>query len=170
MSMLDFFVVAAGFFAVLGAAFVAFHPNILYAAMALTLTLLSTAGLYATLGADFIAAVQIIIYVGGVIVVVLFAIMMSENIYKKRFLENARSYILPLICAGSLFFILMKLIAHASISLVADPLRSPVSRPVGEALVTLYALPFEYAALILLLGLVGAVIVARPDYKEKGER
>lgn len=170
MSMLDFFALASGLAAVFTASLVAFHPNILYAAVALTFTLLSVAGLYATLGADFVAAVQLIIYVGGIIVVILFAIMMSENIYRTRFLDNARKYLLPTILGGLLFAVLFKLISKANLPVVQVPKRVPVSGPIGEAFVQQYALPFEYVALLLLLGLVGAVIVARPNYKEKNSR
>ena len=167
MTLLDIFALLGGICAVLTGALVAFHPNILYAAIALTFSLLSVAGLYAVLGADFIAGAQLIIYVGGIIVVILFAIMMSENIYRTRFLDNAGKYFAPLIFSSFLFYVLMRLIARANFSLVANPVRVPVTGPIGEALVSTYALPFEYVALLLLVGMVGAVVVARPDYKEE---
>jgi NADH:ubiquinone oxidoreductase subunit 6 (subunit J) len=167
MGLLDIFVLLAGFSAVLSASIVAFHPNILYAAIALTMSLLSVAGLYAALGADFIAAAQLIIYVGGIIVVILFAIMMSENIYRTRFLDNARRYLAPLLFGTLLFVVLVKLIGNAGIQTAEHPVRVPMSDGIGKALIGPYALPFEYTALFLLLGLIGAVIVARPNYKEK---
>lgn len=168
--MLDIFALLLGLATVLTAALVAFHPNILYAAVALTFSLLSIAGLYATLGADFIAGVQLIIYVGGIIVVILFAIMMSENIYRTRFLDNARKILAPLGFGIVLFAVLVRFITQANIPLVEKPVRVPVSGPIGEAFIQQYALPFEYVALLLLVGLVGAVIVARPNYKEKPAR
>jgi len=167
MKLVDFFALLSGMTAVLTASIVAFHPNILYAAVALTFSLMSVAGLYAVLGADFVAAAQMIIYVGGIIVVILFAIMMSENIYRTRFLDNARKYLMPIVVGGPLFFVLVKLIAKANIAVVKDPIRVPVSDSIGMAFVGAYALPFEYIALLLLVGLVGAVVVARPNYKEK---
>ena len=166
MKMLDLVALISGLCAVLTASLVAFHPNILYAAIALTFSLISVAGLYAVLGADFIAGVQLIIYVGGIIVVILFAIMMSENVYKNRFLDGARNYLAPLLFSGALFFVLMKLIAKAAIPVVLNPQRVPVTESIGNALIGNYALPFEYVALLLLVGLVGAVVVARPNYKE----
>lgn len=166
MTSLDIFAFIAGIMAVLTASLVAFHPNILYAAIALTFSLLSVAGLYAVLGADFIAAVQLIIYVGGIIVVILFAIMMSENIYRARFLDGARKYLAPIIFSALLFFILLKMIVSYAVPVVPNPQRVALSEPVGMALANLYSLPFEYVAVLLLVGLVGAVIVARPNYKE----
>jgi NADH:ubiquinone oxidoreductase subunit 6 (subunit J) len=73
---------------------------------------------------------------------------------------------MPIIFSTALFWALFKLISKTQFSVVADPVRTPISGAVGTALTTLYALPFEYIALFLLVGLVGAVIVARPDYKE----
>lgn len=166
MKLIDLFTLLLGVGAVVTSSIVAFHPNILYAAISLTFTLISVAGFYVVLGADFLAAVQLIIYVGGIIVVILFAIMMSENIYRARFLDQARKYFVPIIFSTALFWTLFKLIAKTQFSLTADPVRGPISSSVGVALTTLYALPFEYVALFLLVGLVGAVIVARPDYKE----
>jgi NADH:ubiquinone oxidoreductase subunit 6 (subunit J) len=166
MKLVDLFTLLLGIGAVVTSSIVAFHPNILYAAISLTLTLISVAGFYVVLGADFLAAVQLIIYVGGIIVVILFAIMMSENIYRARFLDQARKYMAPIIFSSALFWVLFKLISKTQFSLVVDPVRGPISASVGVALTTLYALPFEYVALFLLVGLVGAVIVARPDYKE----
>lgn len=172
MNLLDIFALVSGILAVLTASIVAFHPNILYAAIALTFSLLSVAGLYATLGADFVAGAQLIIYVGGIIIVILFAIMMSENIYRTRFLDNARKYLAPMFFGTLMFLVLVKLIAKATpmIPLVKEPARLPVSGPVGEAFLGLYALPFEYVALLLLVGLIGAVVVARPNYKERHDR
>lgn len=167
MTLLDFFALAAGLAAVLTGAFVAFHPNILYAAIALTFSLLSVAGLYAVLGADFVAGVQLIIYVGGIIIVILFAIMMSENIYRTRFLDQAQKYVGPIFFSGLLFYVLMRMISQLVVPLVKVPNRVPVSREIGRAFITQYALPFEYIALLLLVGLIGAVVVARPNYKEK---
>lgn len=172
MTILDIFALVSGVLAVLTASIVAFHPNILYAAVALTFSLLSIAGLYATLGADFVAGVQLIIYVGGIIVVILFAIMMSENIYRTRFLDNARRYLAPMLFGVAVFLVLVKLIGKAVpfIPMVKEPNRVPVSGPVGEAFLGLYALPFEYVALLLLVGLIGAVVIARPNYHEKSDR
>lgn len=167
MNLVDLFAVVAGLVAVVSAGIVAFHPNILYAAISLTFSLLSVATLYAVLGADFVAGAQLIIYVGGIIVVILFAIMMSENIYRTRFLDNARRYLAPIVISSLLFIVLLKLIAKAAIPLMQNPQRMPLSEPIGKALIGAYALPFEYVAVFLLVGLIGAIVVARPNYKEK---
>ena len=57
--------------------------NILHAAFSLCLTFLGVAALYVFLHADFVAAAQVIVYVGGILVLILFAIMFSSNAMKE---------------------------------------------------------------------------------------
>lgn len=54
--------------------------NILHAGFALCLTFLGVAALYVFLHADFVAAVQLIVYVGGILVLIMFAVMFSSNV------------------------------------------------------------------------------------------
>ena len=59
---------------------VAFSRNIIYSAFSLLGTFAGVAGLYVFLGADFVAAVQVLIYVGGILVLILFAVMLTHRI------------------------------------------------------------------------------------------
>jgi NADH:ubiquinone oxidoreductase subunit 6 (subunit J) len=167
MTLADLFVALCIVVGALGAFFTAFHPNILYAAISLIFSLLAVAGLYGALGADFLAGVQLIIYVGGIIIVILFAVMMSENIYRARFLESARKYIVPVTTAGLVLFGLSRLLTQAPWGELAKPDQKPTSNAMGWALVGPYALPFQYVAIVLLAGLIGAVVVARPHHEKK---
>ena len=66
---------------VIGSAFwVVFSPSLIHSAVSLMFTLFGTAGLYVFLYADFIAATQIIIYVGGILVLIIFGVMLTNNI------------------------------------------------------------------------------------------
>ena len=165
MTIVDIFVFACGIAAALSAALVAFHPNILYAAVSLIFSLLAVAGLYGSLGADFLAAVQLIIYVGGIIVVILFAVMMSEKIYNKKFIDNARGILGPFVGALATLFTLLHIIRSTPWPRVAEPVRATTAESMGRALVGPYALVFQYVAIVLLAGLIGAVIVARPRHE-----
>ncbi len=168
MAIVDIFV---GFCFVLGAlsaALVAFHPNILYAAVALIFSLLSVAGLYGALSADFLAATQLIIYVGGIIVVILFAVMMSHDVYRGRLLTGLKNSA-PIFLGGMVVLAgFIKLVVHDGVW-SAGPLtqNKETVLQIGRALVGPYALVFQYVAIVLLAGLIGAVVVARPHYHEK---
>lgn len=73
-----FYVLAAA--AVAGAVAVAVSRNIVRSAFALLTVLFSVAGLYAVMKADFIAAAQVLIYVGGILVLIIFAVMLTHRI------------------------------------------------------------------------------------------
>src|SRR6185436_16156058 len=73
-----FYVFAAS--AVAGAAAVAVSKNIVRSAFALLAVLFSAAALYAIMKADFIAAAQVLIYVGGILVLIIFAVMLTHKI------------------------------------------------------------------------------------------
>jgi NADH-quinone oxidoreductase subunit J len=167
MTLADIFVLLCFVLGVVGAFFTAFHPNILYAAISLIGALVSVAGLYGALGADFLAAAQLIIYVGGILIVILFAVMMSEDIYKRRFFEGAKKYVVPVLASAITFFGLAKITLKADWSNVTKPDFEPTARAMGWALVGPYALVFQYVVVVLLAGLIGAVIIARPAAKMK---
>src|ERR671919_1192291 len=59
---------------------VAFSRNIIYSAFSLLGTFAGVAGLYVFLGADFVAGVQLLIYVGGILIIILFAVMLTRRI------------------------------------------------------------------------------------------
>lgn len=168
MTLVDFFVSAMFITGALSAALVAFHPNILYAAVSLIFSLLSVAGLYGALGADFLAAAQLLIYVGGIIIVILFAVMMSENVYQSKFLDQGGKFLFPGIAAAAVLLGLSKLIISTDWQRVDVVDRSAVStvESLGHALVGPYAIVFQYVAIVLLFGLIGAVVVARPHHGE----
>ena len=68
------------FFTVITAIWVVLSPNLIHSAVSLLFTLFGVAGLYVFLYADFIAAAQIIIYVGGILVLIIFGVMLTNNI------------------------------------------------------------------------------------------
>lgn len=162
MTFVDLFVLACVFVGIVSGILTALHPNILYAAISLVFTLLSVAGLYGALGADFLAGVQLAIYVGATVVVILFAIMMSHDIYKSKFKDSVSKLVFPGIVAVGVFVILGYYLNLSKWNVLEKLHRVPVTADMGRALIGPYALPFEYVAMVLLAGLIGAVIVARP--------
>jgi len=87
--------------------------NIIHSAFALLVTFFGVGGLFVYVGADFLAATQILIYIGGVMILVLFAIMLSEGVYNISLFHRAR--VLPaLLVLGALPYILFRVIMEAS--------------------------------------------------------
>ena len=148
-----------------GAAFVAFSRNIVYSAIGLLGALLGAGALYVLLSADFVAIVQLLVYVGGVMVLVLFAVMLTSKISEVN--VSNRSFGL---FGGALLFVAMAPVL-AAVALLA-PWRAqapgpmePTTAEIGNALLTRWLLPFEVASLVLLATLVGAVVIARKELK-----
>lgn len=157
-----FYLVAA--ITVGGAAAVALSRNILYSALGLLAALLGTAGLYALLSADFVAVAQVFIYIGGVLILILFAIMLTNRIGEVN-ISNAS---LGWASGGLLSAVILGLVLVVAFE-VPWPVRSmpsvPTTAPIGHALLQQWLLPFELASLILLATLIGAIIIARKEIR-----
>ena len=146
---------------ILSAAIVAFSSKIIYSAFALLLTLLGFAGLYVYLSADFLAVVQIMIYVGGILILILFGVLMTQRIYDPTALTTHNTLWTSLaggIAAGGVMALLIFKGSWAS--LVEKPFQTTTDA-IGIAILGDYLLPFEIASLLLLGALIGAVYIAR---------
>lgn len=151
---------------VVSAAGVAFSRNIVYASFSLLGTFLGVAGLYVFLSADFLAVAQVLIYIGGVLVLILFAVMLTSRLQQIRF-SNPAIGLLPASLATVATTALLLFVA------IAAPWRAwsrpgpmePTAARIGDLLLTRYLLPFEIASVVLLATLVGAVVVARKEIK-----
>lgn len=105
---------------VASAALVVLSRNILHAAFSLCLCFTGVAGIYLFLHADFVAAVQLIVYVGGILVLVLFAVMFSTHTQEGS-VEPHRGRLA--LGAG----LLVGALAFASVVLLVKNLRGPIN-------------------------------------------
>ena len=152
--------------AVGGAAIVAFSRNIVYSAFALLLSFFCVAGLYVYLAADFVAATQLIVYIGGILVLILFGVMLTEKIEKvnisNQVLKPGRAWLLLVVSAGLIITAILKTSWQ-----VKSPLPPyPTTSDLGNAFLTKYLLPFEIASVLLLVALIGAIIAARKEVRK----
>src|SRR5438445_13641317 len=90
------------------AAMVAFSRNIIYSAFSLLGAFGGVAGIYVFLGADFVAAVQLLIYVGGILVLVLFAVMLTHRITDVEITNRAAGRLPALLAIGIFIFLLVQ--------------------------------------------------------------
>ncbi|HUK67053.1 MAG TPA: NADH-quinone oxidoreductase subunit J [Anaeromyxobacteraceae bacterium] len=161
-----FYVFAAA--AVLGACGVAFSRNILYSGIGLLGALLGAGSLYVFLSADFLAVTQLLVYIGGVLVLILFAVMLTNRISEVNVSNKSLGLAggVALLVATSLLLIFVAVAAPFVTRSVPD--LAPTTREIGDAFLSRWLLPFELASLILLATLVGAVVIARKELKEEG--
>lgn len=149
---------------------VTFHPNILYAAVALLFAFMGVAVMFIFAGADFIAGAQVIVYIGGVTILILFAVMLTQWLYQMKLRDTRSKLLIPLIIIGvGVLPFLFKALAELSVLVEKSPPQnpetfaaSPKTLVIGQALLGNYLLPFEAITILLLGALVGAVWLARP--------
>ena len=144
---------------------VAFSDNVLYSAFALMGTLLGVASMFVLLGADFLGTVQLLVYVGGILVLTLFAVMLTHRIADVHVSNRAVGRLPGLVLVGVVLGWMVQ-VARQAAWVVGDPgAPAPTTYGIGEALLTQYALPFEVASIVLLAALIGAVVVSRKEVK-----
>jgi NADH-quinone oxidoreductase subunit J len=146
---------------------VALARSILSSALSLLGTLGGVAGLYLWVGADFLGVAQILIYVGGVLVLLLFAILMTHRIGDARQSSLSAGITVAAPATIALGALLLKAAAKTPWR-VTEAAAAPTTARLGDALLDEWLLPFEVASLVLLLALVGAMVIARRAARQKG--
>ena len=171
---------------VLGALGAMFLRNLVHCALSLALTFSGLAVLYLLLDAHFLAFVQILVYVGAVSILIVFAVLLtrgSETPAESRF---SGSWLAGVGIALVLFCVLASSIRqgqtlklnrsvitrhvgegpNSTVIVMNRPRAHATVREIGAQLLTTYLLPLETMAVLLTVGLIGAVLVAMPDRKK----
>lgn len=145
--------------------FVFATKNIVRAAFNLMFALFGISGLYALLGADFLAVVQILVYVGGILILILFGVMLTNRIKSVEVKKGALK-IIPASAALVLFSgILIYLFNGASLKETTGKIPQTTVLDLGSLLMNQYILVFELLGMVLLLVLIGSVYIARSEEK-----
>ena len=147
---------------VLGSLGVVLLRNMVQSALCLGLVLLMVGGLYLNLEADFIAGFQVLLYIGAVVTLTLIAIMLIQNIAARYVVQTNRRWGLgALVSAGSCGLLCWALndaqwpVREREVDVVEQ------LKQFSLALLDKYILPFEVAAILLLVALMGAIVFAQ---------
>jgi NADH-quinone oxidoreductase subunit J len=142
--------------------------NIVRMAVYLLLTLGGAAGIYFLLDAELLAAIQLIVYAGGTLILIVFGVMLtSRNPFlqlRAKPWELALGIAVGLVTAGLLLLALLssssviKQVTHAQGTGTAGYLKVAT---IGKALLSVYLVPFEVAAVLLLVVMIAAAYMAR---------
>ncbi len=140
--------------------------QVMHAALWLMVTLGSLAGVYLTLGAEIVARVQLLVYVGAVVVLVVFALMLTrapiglhadlDGPPGQRVAAAGAGIGVAALIGGTLFA------AVQDTTVRPDPARG-TAKPLGQAIFAGWMLPFELLSLLLLAALVAALAISRGD-------
>jgi NADH-quinone oxidoreductase subunit J len=137
--------------------------NLFHSVLYLALSLTVTAGIFLALDAEFLAAVQLLLYAGGVVTIVVFAIVVTERLVGARITQTSRQIVTGLVVSGALLVAVLGFLRGVPLPVERPPLAVDVTRAIGQVLLTEFVLPFELLAVLLLVGLLGALYFARPE-------
>lgn len=138
--------------------------NPIHSVLLMLLLFFHIAGLFVLLNAEFLAAVQLIVYAGAILILYLFVVMLL-NVDKERSVKRANRY-WPMMAGFGIVIAseIVLLIVRGKFAVDAGQLMKPgfgTVNALGVELYTNYLVPFEIASVILLVGLVGAVMLAK---------
>ena len=140
--------------------------NPLYSAFSLVINLLSVAGLYAVLNAHFLAVSQIIVYAGAIMVLVLFVLMLlnlkSESGRQLSIGTAGLTVVAGLVCFSMVVPPLVQVFSVLAPHVLSDRAKAAEGtvKNIGLQLFQRYVVQFELASLVILVGVVGAVMLA----------
>lgn len=166
MMQTSFFFYLFGAVAIAAAAAAVSSRHILRAAVYLMGVLLSTAAMYVILGAEYLAGLQVLVYVGGVVVLLVFSVMLTQtNLLLEKPAAPVRQA--AAFCGSALFtaftYYSLRDMRFSPVSGVANSGGDPAA--IGRSLLNYgaggYALAFEIISVLLLAVVVGGIVIAR---------
>ena len=156
------FVIVAVWVLVCGIGVVAFR-NIVHSAMSMVLCFLGVAGVYVLLDAGLLAVIQILLYVGAISVVVLFAIMLTEQHHAKLafFFNRQAVFAAPLAVAAAV--VITVILVTSKMPLNGSRAHNVSLAGIAGGLFNRYVFPFELVSFVLLAAMIGAIVLARKE-------
>ena len=145
----------------LSAFFVVTSRNIVHSAFYLLFTFFGVAGIYVMLGADFVAIVQLIVYVGGILILLLFGVMITNKITNVDIKSGTINTLPAAIGLGLFTGIIGSVILNTNWRVVDSEMPQSTLSALGQMLLNEYVLVFELLGILLLIALVGAASMAR---------
>jgi len=138
--------------------------QIFRAAIYLLFSLIGIAGIYFWLDYQFIAAVQIVVYVGGIVVLIIFSIFLTQQAGEKLPKQKIGRKIFSasaVFCGFALT--MLQVYQHLFYSSSEGPVQATVAN-IGSRMLSIkeggYALPFELVSILLLAALIGCIVIA----------
>lgn len=162
----DLVFLGTAFFMIGSAVVVAFSRNILYSGFALLGTFAGAAVFFVLLSSDFVAVTQVLIYVGGILILILFAVMLTSKIGDMKLTNQVVNYkiAVPLLL-GFVGFLVVLVSRVPWEGIVTSEIYQSMVAPIGHAFLKDYLLPFEVVSVVLLGALVGALVIVRREVK-----
>jgi NADH-quinone oxidoreductase subunit J len=137
-------------------------PNLFHAVLFLAAALVATGIVFLLLGSPFLFAVQLLLYAGGVVTIMVFAIMLTERLVGERLTQTNRWVLNGVIVAAAVFVGVLGFVLRAPRS-AAWPAGRDWLGELARALTGPFAASLELLGVLLVAVLVGAIYFARTD-------
>src|SRR6186713_1888760 len=141
---------------------VVLSTNLFHSVLWLALALTCTAGIFLSLQADFLAAVQLLLYAGGIVTIVVFAIVVTQRLVGERITQTNRRITAGAVVALAFVAFVVNFISQQPLAATRQPLTADLTRALGEGVLTRFVLPFELLGVLMLAAMLGAIYFARP--------
>ena len=146
--------------------------QIFRAAIYLLFALVGIAGMYFWMDYQFIAAVQIVVYVGGIVVLIIFSIFLTQQAGEKLLKQKIGRKIFAALAVFCGFALTMVQVYQHLFYISPDQPVLPTVANIGSRMLSIkdggYALPFELVSMLLLAALIGSIVIAiknKPETK-----
>lgn len=165
LGVIFFYVFAA---AVVVASFAMFFTkNLVHAALYMAGTFLMIAFLYILMGADYVGAVQILVYVGAISILFVFGIMLT----KRDRIEDSNRFNrygpAATVVAIALFVSIILTATGVAVNNAPAPTDDSTIQTIANIFLSDYVLAFEFAGILLLAALVGAIVIGQGHLARK---
>ena len=137
--------------------------SLLYSAYALLFTFIGVTGLYIFLWADFLAVVQVVVYVGGILVLIIFGIMLTNKITSVNISHTSMQKSMGAIVVIAFIGLLGFMILSTPWLVLPNAEPSDTTSAIGRLLLIDYLLPFEAVSLLPLGALIAATTLSRKE-------
>ena len=165
MNLFDIVFYAFALLTVVAAFITVTSRNIMHAAFGLMFAFFGVAAVYVLLSADFLAVTQVLVYIGGILVLLVFGVMLTNRMthvdVKMSTFSTLPAAIIVAALAGTMFGLFWN--TQWFNAGVQKQQIETTAKTLGELLMTDFLLPFEIASIVLLVAIVGAAIIARKE-------
>ncbi|NUM32574.1 MAG: NADH-quinone oxidoreductase subunit J [Bacteroidetes bacterium] len=147
-----------------GALLAVTSKQIFRAAVYLIFSLLGVASMYFYLENNFIAAVQIVVYVGGIVVLIIFSIFLTQNSGHRLKKPDGKRVFFSALSVLSALLLTLNVIGNYNFKSNSNNTIEPEIKNIGMQMLSTtqygYLLPFEVVSFLLLAAMIGCIVIA----------
>ncbi|MFY0625890.1 MAG: NADH-quinone oxidoreductase subunit J [Reichenbachiella sp.] len=169
MNILAFYGLAG--LSVFAALMILFSKNIVHAVFMLVLVFLGIAGVFMVSNAEFVGVTQILVYIGGILILMMFGVMLTNRLDGQKLLTQNRRVIPAMLLGSGLIMVFYGMLKERFPVFIASKAETSLSvtERIGVNLMTDQLVALELTAVLLLAVLIGSSLIAGLHFKTKNK-